>query len=240
MKTSNSLSALTTRQGQILQITERKGFVTIDGLADEFSVSAQTVRRDIIALSKAGHLQRFHGGAGPVNGEEALRLDHGRKQQVGVEDKRKVAAQAAATIPEGASLYLDVGTTLEMTAQALKNHAGLTVFTNSMRAALSFERADVTVHVLGGRRAGQDGSLVGENIVTTLLDLRIDYALLSCSAVEESGRVMDFDLGKIAVKKAAMRAADTSCLLLTPSKFHRSALAAIARIDAFDHVFDGQ
>lgn len=237
--TVHSTQSLSQRQAQILQLTEDKGFVTIDGLADAFSVSAQTVRRDIIALSEAGLLQRFHGGAGPMRGEETLRLDHGHKQRISVDEKKRVAEQAAGLIPDGASLYLDVGTTLEMTAHALNARSGLTVFTNSIRGALAFEKATNAVHVLGGRKAGHDGSLVGEDVVSTLLGLRLDYAMLSCSAVEDSGRVMDFDLGKIAVKKAAMQAADTSCLLVTPSKFHRSALASIAPLDAFDHVFDG-
>lgn len=48
------------RQRRILELTEAQGYVTIEALAQSFGVSAQTVRRDIIALDQAGLLQRFH------------------------------------------------------------------------------------------------------------------------------------------------------------------------------------
>ncbi len=226
------------RQQQILSMTERIGFVTVESLAEEFCVSAQTVRRDIIALSDAGRLQRFHGGAGAIGATETLRLDHGHKRQMSLGDKASVARQAAEFIPDGASLYLDVGTTLEMTAQALNERPGFRLFTNSMRAALAFDPMRHEVNVLGRRVVGRDGSLVGEEIMIALQGLRVDYALIACSGVDDEGRVMDFDLSKIAVKKAAMRAADKKYLLATPSKFGRTALATIAMLSDFDHVIN--
>ncbi|TYC64474.1 DeoR/GlpR transcriptional regulator [Rhodobacterales bacterium] len=239
MKLQPSLSELSDRQKRILETTEKQGFVTIERLAEEFDVSTQTIRRDIIFLSEAGHLQRFHGGAGAIGRSETLRLDHGRKEHVRVADKQQVASHAAERIPDGASLYLDVGTTVEFTARQLNNRKGLSVFTNSIRAALAFDPKRHNVTVLGGRMAGKDGSLVGEEIIMELNGLRIDYALIACSGVDEKGRVMDFDLSKIAVKKAAMAAASERLLLATPSKFGRAALSTIAMLSEFDHVIDG-
>lgn len=47
---------------------------------------------------------------------------------------------------------------------------------------------------------------------------------------------MDFDLEKIGIKNAAMKAADKSLLLATGSKFGRRALAEICEVDAFAEV----
>ncbi|MCP4383868.1 MAG: DeoR/GlpR transcriptional regulator, partial [Hyphomicrobiales bacterium] len=146
---------LTDRQERILALTERQGFVTIERLAEQFGVSAQTIRRDIIALADVGKLQRFHGGAGPSGNTETLRLDHSYKEQVAVEDKIRVARRAAAMVPDAASVYLDVGTTLEFTAKYLGARRGLRVFTNSIRAALTFDPAQQDVIVIGGRVAGK-------------------------------------------------------------------------------------
>ena len=232
-------SGLTSRQELILSLTETQGFVTIDGLAESFGVSAQTVRRDIIALAEAGLLQRFHGGAGPPAAGEALRLDHRRKRGLAVEEKRRVAAQAAALTPAGAALFLDVGTTMEMTAEALNAREGLTIFTSSMRVALALDPARHEVRVLGGRVAGRDGSLCGEEVMLALSGLRLDLAMIACSAIDPRGRVLDFDLGKIAVKRAAMRAAERAFLLATPSKRGRSARAEVARVADFAALLDG-
>lgn len=240
MNQSSSSISLSDRQLRILEATEKQGFVTIENLADEFGVSAQTVRRDIIALSEAGHLQRFHGGAGAIGRSETLRLDHSHKERMNVADKKLVAHEAAELIPDGASLFLDVGTTVEYTARQLNRRQGLTVFTNSIRAALAFDPKRHNVTVLGGRMAGKDGSLVGEEIVMALSGLRIDYALIACSGVDEKGRVMDFDLSKIAVKKAALAISDRKLLLATQSKFGRTALSTVAMISEFDEVISGQ
>ena len=232
--------SLNPRQEQILALTEAHGFVKIDDLAESFGVSAQTVRRDIIALSDAGLLQRFHGGAGAVGGGEALRLDHGRKTTISIQEKSKVAQAAARLVPEGSTVFLDVGTTVEAAALELRKRQSLQVFTSSLRAALQFDPTHHDVRVLGGRLAGRDGSLVGEEVVMALAGLRIDIALLGCSAIDRNGQVMDFDLSKIAVKKAAMRSARASYLLATPSKFGRSALAIFAQTGDFTQVIDGR
>lgn len=235
-----TMPAFTNRQNRIIVLTEQQGFVTIERLAEEFGVSAQTVRRDIIALSDAGHLQRFHGGAGPIGNTETVRLDHGQKTHVAVNAKLAVAHAASALISDGSSLYLDVGTTVEYTAKRLNARHNLRIFTNSMRTALAFDPKHHDINVLGGRMAGNDGSLVGEEIIMALNGLRIDCALIACSAIDDRGRVMDFDMSKIAVKKAAMAAADTSLLLATPSKFGRTALSTLAMRDDFDAVVTGE
>lgn len=232
-ETSRTLSD---RQSQILEIVGQSGFATIEGLAERFGVSAQTVRRDIIALSDAGRLQRFHGGAGPIEREEAARLDYHAKQQISRPEKQVIGKKAAALIPEGSVLYLDVGTTVEACAGYLAKRKGFTIFTNSMPAAMKFDPADHRVFVLGGRMAGRDGSLVGTDIVETLNSVSLDFALIACSAVDANDRVMDFDLDKVAIKKAAVNSAKTSMLLATKSKFGRSALAVVHEKDHFEYV----
>lgn len=239
MTPDDQRTQLNARQNEILTRTEASGFVTIEGLAEEFGVSAQTVRRDIIFLSEAGLLQRFHGGAGVIGQSETLRLDHQHKSGIAVDDKVRVAEAAVALLAEGASVFMDVGTTIEMTATVLNRRPGFRIFTNSMRVALAFDPAQHDVNVLGRRVEGRDGSLVGEEIMLSLAALRVDYALIACSAVDNEGRVMDFDLSKVAVKKAAMTAAAKKFLLATPSKFGRTALSAFADLSDFDAVIDG-
>ena len=228
--------SLTERQSQILRIVEQSGFATIEALADRFGVSAQTVRRDIIALAEAGRVQRFHGGAGPMGREEAARLDYSAKKQIARPEKRAVGRKAALLVPDGATLYLDVGTTVEACAAELSKRKGFTIFTNSMPAAMKFDPSEHQVHLLGGRMAGRDGSLVGHAVVASLEAISLDFSLIACSAIDDQGRVMDFDLEKIGIKKAAMKASDKSLLLATGSKFGRRALAEICGIDAFAEV----
>ncbi|MBT0958436.1 DeoR/GlpR transcriptional regulator [Alphaproteobacteria bacterium KMM 3653] len=227
---------LSPRQAVVLSRVLGSGFVTIEALAEEFGVSAQTVRRDIITLSEKGLLQRFHGGAGPVGAAESARLDHAAKRDVAKPEKHLVGARAAAIIPDGASVFLDVGTTIECCAARLAQRKGFRIFTTSIRTALLFDPEAHEVNVIGGRLSGRDGSLTGEEVILRLNDLRIDVALIACSAVDDTERVMDFNTSKIAVKKAAMNAAAASYLLCTTSKFGRTALATIAPMSRFQSI----
>src|SRR5690606_15540905 len=51
------------RQTRVLDIIEREGEVTVDALAADFAVSAETVRRDLAVLAEEGLVQKVHGGA---------------------------------------------------------------------------------------------------------------------------------------------------------------------------------
>lgn len=228
---------LSLRQRAIIEQVQTSGFVTIEALAAQFDVSAQTVRRDIILLADLGYLQRFHGGAGPVGDRGAARLDYGVKRTLARAEKRRVGRLAAAAIPDGASLFLDVGTTVEACAEELAKRPGFRIFTNSIRTAMVFDPAHHAVQVLGGRLCGQDGSLVGEEVVRRLAGLTLDVALVACSAIDTTGRVMDFDLSKIEIKQTAMGAARAAFLLATRSKYGRTALATVAPLSRFERVF---
>ncbi|UWQ94551.1 DeoR/GlpR family DNA-binding transcription regulator [Rhodobacteraceae bacterium M385] len=236
MTNHDSNLTLSERRTNILETVEQSGFATIETLAERFRVSAQTVRRDIIALANAGRLQRFHGGAGPVDQAEAARLDYSAKRNIARPEKQIVGRRAAKLIPDGATLYLDVGTTIEACAVELAKRPSFTVFTNSMPAAMKFDPAHHQVHLLGGRMAGRDGSLVGAEIVDRLRNVLLDYALIACSAIDQDDRVMDFDVDKIAIKQAALQSARHPFLLATRSKFNRTALAVVASVEDFDQV----
>ncbi len=227
---------LSERQEAILDQVVTNGFVTIEALAEQFNLSAQTIRRDIIELANLGRLQRFHGGAGPLDATESARLDYQAKRLLNQREKAFVGRKAATMIPDGATIYLDVGTTIEACAQDLAKRPGFTIFTNSMRSAMAFDPAEHHVFLLGGRMAGRDGSLVGEEIVQKLADVHLDFAIIACSAIDQNSRVMDFDMAKISIKRAAIAVANKSFLLATQTKFNRTALASISHVDQFDEV----
>lgn len=227
---------LSDRQTAILDQIRATGFATLEVLAETFGVSMQTVRRDVIAMQAAGLIERFHGGAGIKAPGSGGRIDHLAKRLVARDEKHAIALQAAALVPEGALVYLDVGTTIEAAAAQLAQKGALSVVTNSLRAALLFDPARHDVTLLPGRIAGIDGSLTGADTVSTLARLRPDFALVGCSGVEPAGAVMDFDAGKIAVKRMALEVAGQTFLLATRDKFGRSARAEIAPLDRFDQV----
>jgi DeoR family glycerol-3-phosphate regulon repressor len=108
-----------------------------------------------------------------------------------------------------------------------------------MRAAPRLDPARHAVRVLGGQDSRPDGSLAGEEVVEMLARLDIDWALLGCSAVSMGPlgpRAMDFDMGKIAVKRVAMAAGIRTALLVARTKSDRRGRIEIAPLSAFARV----
>jgi DeoR family transcriptional regulator, glycerol-3-phosphate regulon repressor len=227
----NGAELLNERQAALLTIIKAQGFATVENLAERFDVSHQTVRRDIIRLDECGLIQRFHGGAGALEG--SVRLGYAQKQAIAVSAKEAIGAAAAAMVPDGATIFLDVGTTVEAAARVLAGHQALRVFTNSMAAAMHFAgRAGIETVVTGGSLRGADGSLVGDGATALLRDLRFDLALIGLSGWDEDGAPMDFDLDKIAVKRTAIDRAHQTLALCDASKFERGAVARIASVNS--------
>lgn len=224
---ANPESEVTARQRRILAIVADKGFATVDALAREFDVSAQSIRRDIIRLDRAGLLQRFHGGAGPR--EATVRLGYAEKRSRSPEPKRLIADRLAAMVPDGASLFLDVGTTVEAVARALLGHSGLRIVTTSLPVAMVFAgHPTVEVIVAGGILRGADGSLIGDMATAALGRFRVDFAVIGFSGIDDDATLMDYDLQKVAVKQAALAAARRTIAVGEAVKLRRSALVRVA------------
>ncbi|MDQ7776998.1 MAG: DeoR/GlpR family DNA-binding transcription regulator [Paracoccus aminovorans] len=175
---SNSLEQLSPRQREVLAAVQQQGFVTIEALARQFDVSAQTVRRDIIVLEKAHFLQRFHGGAGLR--DSSVRLGYTQKQFIAVDGKERIGRAVAEMIPEGASVFLDVGSTVEAVARALLDKQALQVFTCSAAVAMIFaDHPRIEVFLTGGLLRGPNGSLVGDVTIQQISLFEVDFSVTS-------------------------------------------------------------
>ncbi|MEN2991577.1 DeoR/GlpR family DNA-binding transcription regulator [Tistrella sp. BH-R2-4] len=231
---------LTPRQADILAIVRDQGFATIDALARQFDVSAQTIRREIIRLDAQKRLQRFHGGAGVI--EPAVRPVYAEKQATQTSAKDSIGRCAAGLIPDGAAIFLDVGTTVEAVARALAARSGFTIVTNSLPAAMLLAAGSgggggaSEIYVTGGSIHGPDGSLIGDTTISGLDRFRCDVAVIGFSGVDDDGALMDFDLHKVAAKQAMIRAARMVIAVGVASKFTRAAPVRIATLAQIDRI----
>ena len=78
------------RQSEILEFARKEGKVTVDGLAEHYNVTVQTIRRDLSDLAESGRLERVHGGAVVPSGvvniiyEERRRTNEAGKKEIAV------------------------------------------------------------------------------------------------------------------------------------------------------------
>ncbi len=114
---------LTGRQAEILELAKNEGRVLVEELAQRFSVTPQTIRKDLNDLCDAKILNRIHGGAIFPSGKENVKYD--ARRQIAAPEKQAIGRAAAALIPDNASLFINIGTTTEAVGEALLDHQGI-------------------------------------------------------------------------------------------------------------------
>lgn len=230
---------LTFRHKEILNFARASGRVSVDGLAEELHVTPQTVRRDLNFLCDHGQLTRIHGGA--VLESSVANMAYTARRSIAASQKEAIGALCAAAIPDDASLFINIGTTTEATARALRRHRGQMVITNNLNIAnILAENPHCDVVVTGGMLRRSDGGLVGESTVETVQQFRADYAVIGVSAIDEDGALLDFDYREVQVAKAIIANARHVFLVADNSKLTRSAPIRIGHISQVSAYFTDQ
>jgi DeoR family glycerol-3-phosphate regulon repressor len=232
---SSSVSQ-TFRHPEILEIARREGKVTVDGLAAHFGVTLQTIRRDLTDLAEAGRLERVHGGAVLPSGTANIQYEE--RRSLNQASKRAMAKACAAQIPNGISLFLNIGTSTEAVAAALLQHEGLMVVTNNMNVAqILAANPNCEIILTGGQLRRSDGGLVGNLAAETIRQFKFDLAVIGCSALDQDGDLLDFDIQEVSVSQTILRQSRKTYLVADHTKFSRSAPVRIGSLSQIDTLF---
>ncbi|WP_310621457.1 DeoR/GlpR family DNA-binding transcription regulator [Flexibacterium corallicola] len=226
---------LVARHNSILEIARKSGKVEVDDLATKFSVSPQTIRKDLNELCEQGLLARVHGGALPAYGVENVGYT-ARKDIAGAE-KEEIGQAAASLIPNGASLFVNIGTTTEAVARALVRHHDLMVITNNLNVAGTLRPfPEIEVIMAGGVVRSSDGGIVGEAAVDFIKQFKVDFAIIGSSAIDADGGLLDFDFREVKVAQAIIENARQVILVADSTKFDRTAPVRIGHIRQIDYL----
>lgn len=228
---------LTPRHTQMLDVVRTHGPQTIETLAERFGVTLQTVRRDVQRLAEAGLLSRFHGGV-RLPGSTTQNIAYRQRQAMQSDAKTRIARAIAARVPDGCSLILNIGTTIEAVAQELRHHRGLRVITNNLHvAAVMSTNPEFEVIVAGGQVRTSDQGIVGEATVEFMRQFRVDIGLIGISGIECDGTLRDFDYREVKVARTIIEQSRQVWLAADLSKFNRPAMVELARFDDIDVLF---
>jgi len=226
----------TFRHPEILEIARKDAKVTVEGLAAHFGVTLQTIRRDLTDLAEAGRLERVHGGAILPSGTSNIGYEE--RRAFNEDAKRAIARACAAEIPNGISVFLNIGTTTEAVAQELLHHDDLMVVTNNMNVAnILAANHECEIIVTGGQLRRADGGLVGTLAAGTIRQFKFDIAVIGCSALDHEGDLLDFDIQEVSVSQTILHQSRRTFLVADHTKFARSAPARIASLADVDVVF---
>jgi DeoR family glycerol-3-phosphate regulon repressor len=229
------ISKLSARHREILDLAQQNGYLSVEELTRVFKVTSQTVRRDINELCAQGLLRRYHGGAVP--GSSIENVNYSARQVLNHEEKIAIAQRLAQEIPDGASLFINIGTTTEEVAKALAEHRNLRVITNNLNVAALLSGNDKFEVIVAGGVVRSDRGVIGESTIDFIRQFKVDYGIIGISGIDADGTLLDFDYREVRVAQAIIENARQIFLVADHTKFARSPMVRLCHISEVDAVF---
>jgi DeoR family fructose operon transcriptional repressor len=222
------------RQEKILRFINESKKANTDELANAFSVSKVTIRRDIDLLASKGLLLKTHGGAVSVRGSFVREIPFSAKAEINSSAKKAIGIAAAQLIENGEIIILDSGSTTLEIAKHIHN-TDVTVLTNDIKIAMELAaKPDVHVMVSGGNLDGTVFSLIGSNSINFFKDIHVNKTFLGCDAVDLKFGISDRSFESCDVKRAMMQAADEVIMVTDSSKLNKRVFTHICDISAIN------
>jgi DeoR/GlpR family transcriptional regulator of sugar metabolism len=223
------------RHRRIRAALRDRSVVRTEEFAAMLGVSAETVRRDLVALERRGSLVRVHGGATSVVGGSGEEAPFAERSGTDGEAKAAIGRAAAALVRPGQTLIIDVGTTALEAARALpQDHHGVVATCSLLAAAELAGRPRVEVLVAGGRLRAGDLACSGAGTAQFFADLNADVAFLGSGGVDVTAGLTDYHLDEVATRRVMLANTVRSYVLADSGKLGRVAAHRVCGLDDFD------
>src|SRR6476661_1133609 len=195
------------RQQLIVELVAASGRASVTDLAERFSITTETVRRDLAALEIAGTVRRVHGGAVSPERfsttEESI-LERTVQRQT---EKTRLAKAALDLIPQGraGSILIDAGSPI---AAVAAGEPELVVITHALPIAAKLSgEPGIALHLLGGKVRGLTQAAVGQSTVEAARRIRPDIAFIGTNGIHAAFGLSTPDPEEAAVKAAFVQSA---------------------------------
>jgi DeoR family glycerol-3-phosphate regulon repressor len=222
------------RQNLILAMVNQRGSVSITEMQRKLKVSRETIRRDLMLLADRNALRKTHGGALSLERSEP---EIALREITNAEAKRSIGRRAAALVPDGASVILASGSTVQAVADALLTRQGLIVFTNSLGVCRKLAGHNRNrVHVLGGELQATNGATLGRDTTSMLAHYFADFVFVGAGAISPSGWLMDYTREEGELHGMMLQSARTAVIVADHTKFNRYAPVRVENFDKVTHL----
>lgn len=226
----------TDRRKNILDMVRKASRASVEELAGTLNISSETVRRDLARLAEQGLIRKIHGGA--VHAQTALESPLDDRKATAREEKRAIAAAAAALFEPGDSFLIDAGSTTTYFAEALGKVGKFSVITNSIAVAAELWKAPhrSEVYVLGGRYFGDGDEMLGALTVEQIRAVRADHAVLTVGGMDGAGNCMDYNAEEAFIGRAMIASARDVTIVADSTKLGRHALFQVCEAQRIDRL----
>ncbi|HVA88203.1 MAG TPA: DeoR/GlpR family DNA-binding transcription regulator [Chloroflexota bacterium] len=222
------------RRERIVVELIRLGFMRVPDIAERFSCSLATARRDVQALAVTGRVIRSHGGAMPRY--DALPVGGGAgATDPFLGEKQRIAQAAALLVHDGETVGLSGGTTTHELARCLRGRP-VGVVTNAVDLALELAASDgPRVMLVGGVLDYAHGhELLGALTEQMLANLNMDLLFVSVNGISVQAGVTI--IGELNAQIMRVMASRSRRILVVAdhTKIGRTALSRLIPLAAID------
>lgn len=225
------------RKRKIISLLEERNSVLVPELSKIFSVTEETVRRDLEKLEVDGFLKRTYGGAvinDSINSELPLKI----REVTNISGKRLIGIKVAEYIKDGHTIMLDSSSTALQVAERIKHKKRITVITNSIKVVSELASArDCTVISTGGTLREKSMSFVGHLTDDSISNFNVDVSVICCKGVDIEKGITESNDMEAEVKKAMRSAADKTFLVVDYTKFDKISFIKMLKLDDVDMIF---
>src|SRR5699024_12620491 len=109
------------RQQKIIELLKEHKSVRVTELSNMFSVTEETIRRDLEKLEKEEKLSRIHGGALAKKGMKRREIPHFEREITNIDEKKEIDLLATKQINEQDTVNLDASSTALYMAKIIEN-----------------------------------------------------------------------------------------------------------------------
>lgn len=224
------------RQQAMAQAITQQGRVSVAELAEEFSVTTETVRRDLSALERIGLIRRVHGGAVPASSLAVIESGLTERDLANTAAKDLIAAAAVALLPPpGSIIIMDAGSTTARLATLLPRDHRLTVVTHAVPVAARLAGLpQIDLFLLPGKVRPTTQAAVGADTVAALADLRADISFVATNGLSTSHGLTTPDREEAATKRAIVAAGRRTVVLADSTKIGVESSLRFASISDID------
>jgi DeoR/GlpR family transcriptional regulator of sugar metabolism len=235
------------REERLWHITQKllqDRVVRVGELAEEFGLTAATVRTDLTELENRGLARRSHGGAvlaetvpaRATSAAESVSIEETRlveRFDIQRAEKEAIGRAAAALIGDEETIAIDGGTTTYEVARNLGDSRHLTIITcvlNDIWQDL-VTRSNLQIFFTGGFLRAESFSMVGEIAETALRSFWANKAILGIDGISCERGFTALNFLEASVKKRMIEVSQELIFVADHTKFGKVAPIPVAHVE---------
>ena len=223
------------RQNMIVQIINETGAASVKDLSIRFTITEDSIRKDLTALQKRGLIRKTYGGAMRIEDDSQERFVSQRKGKYLLE-KQKIAKKVVRLLKDGDVIFLDISTTNVEVAKLLKTSGlSLTVVTNMVDVMLTMagDEFNKIIFIGGEFTEGKDG-FVGALANREIMKYRFDKSFLGLVGVNSQlNTVTTYTLEDATTKETILKSSKQAYMLLESRKLSKEGNFVYSSINDF-------